>query len=315
MKLHLDLDIAALQPALQHRSQVLLTGSCFTEHIGSHMQRLKMNTFLNPHGIIFNPSSIAHSLRTCMRAIPYTANTLFLQNELWHHWDFHSRYSHTQRETALQSMNTSLLQAHDFLKTADWLFITLGSAYQYHYKPDAYPVANCHKVPAHQFDKKLLQADHLLTDWQQLMQELLQFNPKLQVLFTVSPVRHYRDGLIENNLSKAQLLLLCHALCNTWEQAHYFPAYELVIDVLRDHRFYDADLVHPNIQAVDYVWERFVAAAFDVDQQTLLQKIQKIVTATQHRVQHTATDANRKFQLQLQLQIQELQQAYPYLRF
>lgn len=248
----------------------------------------------NPNGIIFNPNSIYKCIDRYVHNIPVKERELFQHLELWHHWDFHSRFSNIDKETALQEMNASIQQAHDFLKQADWVIITLGSAFQYFEAVEDYGVANCHRVPANRFRKELLEIDDIENDMRAMIYLLHQINPSIQVLFTISPVRHIKDGVVENNISKARLIEAVHRICKD-EMALYYPAYEMLIDVLRDYRYYDTDLVHPNFAATQYVWEFLVDHFFDTATQLYLKEMIGIVDAFQHRTRFPQSEAHRKF--------------------
>lgn len=309
--------VPAVPVPLRHQDKVLLSGSCFTEHIGNRMLERKMQVLSNPQGILFNPMSIAAGLRAGMEGKVYTASDLFYLNETWNSWDFHSRFSHTDREETLNAMNGSTAATAAFLKEAQWLIITFGSAYQYFTTTAAgnagYGVANCHKAPGNWVEKKLLTQAAMEITWSQLLNDLHQFNPSLQIIFTVSPVRHIRDGLVENNRSKARLLELAHRLTELHTQSRYFPAYELVIDVLRDYRFFDQDMAHPGIQAIQYVWEQFVEAYIAQEDKELLQRIKEITIAMQHKPRFPETAAAAAFKERFWQKVKSLQEQFPYL--
>ncbi len=295
----------------------MLTGSCFTEHIGERMARSKMQVYSNPQGIVFNPASIASGLHACMSGKSYGEDDVFYHNEIWNSWDFHSRFSHTDKDTALKGMNEALSEAGAFLPEARWLIVTFGSAYQYVTTGQAgregYGVANCHKAPGQWFEKKLLETDRMLSEWEKLIRALQAYNPSLQLLFTLSPVRHARDGLVENNRSKARLNELIHALVDRFAHCHYFPAYELVIDVLRDYRFFEPDMVHPNSLAIQYVWEQFVEAYMPATDRDLLQRIEALTTAAQHRHRFPGTLAAKGFRESMLRKARSLKEEFAYL--
>lgn len=320
MELIIPFNIAKAHPSLHHAEKVMLLGSCFTEHIGAKMQAVKMQVLMNSHGILFNPLSIADSITAYITGKVYTDEDLFLLNETWNSWDFHSRFSHTDQEIALREMNQSLANAAGFLKEADWLVITFGSAFQYFVRgavtglESAVGVANCHKAPGQWFEKRLLDIPEMVAAWQRTIGELKQYNPSLKLIFTVSPVRHTKDGLIENNRSKARLIETVHRLvAGSDGSCSYFPAYEIVMDVLRDYRFFEQDLVHPNSLAIRYVWEQFLSAYMQEGQQQLLRNISEIITAAQHRPRFEHTEAHRQFKSVYLKKIKQLQSYYPYL--
>ena len=280
----------------------------------------------NPNGILFNPASIASSVVSYIEQKQYTEEDLFYYNELWNSWDHHSRFSHPDRQTALEQINRSQQAAHAFLKNTDWLILTLGSAFVYEWteKPSSlYPaknrdndiVANCHKVPANRFRKRLLTAEDVFTMLDNLRYRLMLFNPKIKVIYTISPVRHARDGLVENNKSKAILIQAVHHIVEKFENHFYFPAYELVIDDLRDYRFYAEDMVHPNYLATAYVWEKFTAACIDAQCYPLMKEMEKVNIAVKHRPFNPASAAHRQFLSSYFNKVRALQDQYPYLNF
>ncbi len=292
---------------ISHQHQLFLIGSCFTENIGSKLKQLKFSVLENPNGILFNPISIVKSLDSYIDNRQYSEEDLFYQNECWNSWEHHSRFSHPDKDTCLQMINQSQQAAHQFLKTTNWLFITVGSAFVYKlqtaasYSPlgdgggDGVVVANCHKVPTDKFAKKLLSPEEVETAFKTVLEKIVAFNPSVKIIFTISPVRHLRDGFVENNRSKATLIHAIQQLVDTGDNLFYFPAYELVIDDLRDYRFYAEDMVHPNYAATNYVWEKFTAAAIDEPSQLLMKEINQLNAAMSHKPFNPASAAHKKF--------------------
>jgi len=300
---------------IRYPQKVLLTGSCFTEHIGLHLMEMKFDTLQNPNGILFDPISVSQSLLSYLEPSNYGPEDLFYYNELWQSWKHHGRFADTHRENALLQINQSQQAAHTFLKQADWLIITLGSAFVYILKEKNKPVANCHRAPATWFTKKLLPIEEMLAALDETLHRLMDFNPQLQVIFTISPVRHIRDGVIENNRSKARLIEVAHQLVNKFNRTYYFPAYELVIDVLRDYRFYDKDLVHPNYMATHFVLENFMEHYVHPESRLLAEEIRKLQVSLKHRSLHPNTDAHRRFLKEQYTKTIELANRCPFLDF
>ncbi|MES1160801.1 MAG: GSCFA domain-containing protein [Bacteroidota bacterium] len=340
MEFQLPITIPSLPQPIHYQDKILLTGSCFTEHIGNSLRDWKFDTLQNPNGILFDPASVASSLVSYINNRPYTKDDLFFFNELWQSWQHHSLFSHTDAASCLQHINESQTRAHHFLREARWLIITLGSSFSYRLLPDApadlhnapapvdlhnassriaaatgspYPVANCHRAPAQAFTKHLMTIEEINTVLDNCLYQLFHFNPNLRVIFTVSPVRHIRDGVIENNRSKARLIESVHHLVNKFDRIWYFPAYELVIDVLRDYRFYDIDMVHPNYQATSFVLEKFTRHFIDQPSQQLMEEIKKIIIARKHRPFHPATQAHKKFLQDNWEKATALKTKYPFL--
>jgi hypothetical protein len=311
----LPISIPEPDEKIRYPQKILLTGSCFTEHIGNRLQELKFAVLQNPNGILFDPLSVAESLVSYTTGREYGPEDLVLLNELWQSWKHHGVFSDTDQQRCLERINRSQQRAYVFLKEADWLIISLGSAFSYMLREKQAPVANCHRAPADWFIKKLLSVEEMLAVFDEAFYRLLQFNPSLKVVLTVSPVRHIRDGLIGNNRSKARLIELVHHFEHKFERMWYFPAYELLIDVLRDYRFYDKDLVHPNYQATEFVLENFMQYFVDPAARQIAEEIKKVQIAFRHRALHPGTEAHRRFLQEQLLRTRELAGKYPFLDF
>ncbi len=313
MNFHLTFPIQPFPQKVSYSNKLLLAGSCFAENIGDLMLQYKFNVQINPHGVLFNPASIASAIRRYIDNKPMQENELFFANECWNSWEHHSRFSNTDKLNCLSEINENISSAHYFIMKADWLFITFGSAFVYRQNATGEFAANCHKVSQKEFTKHLLSITEIVSDYKLLLEELKRFNPDIKIIFTVSPVRYIRDGVAENNLSKARLLEAVHELVNENSNSFYFPAYELVIDDLRDYRFYKADLVHPNEQAVDYVFEKLMNTVFDEETKILFGKIKDIITAKQHRPFNSDTKAHEKFKETYSDYCRKLGEEYPFL--
>ncbi|HEV7779932.1 MAG TPA: GSCFA domain-containing protein [Chitinophagaceae bacterium] len=317
----LNIDLKKLSPPVAYRDTIMLTGSCFTEHIGNALSDLKFSICQNPNGILFGPDAVCKSLISYVENKQFTEADLFQLNEVWSSWQHHSRFSHTNREEAVRIINQSQQQAHEFLKKADWLIITLGSSFSYKLTglsdkascSTGGGVANCHRAPAQWFDKQMLEIPEIIDLLENCLEKLSAFNNKLNIIFTVSPVRHIRDGVVENNRSKARLIESVHHMVQKYGQAHYFPAYELVIDVLRDYRFYDIDLVHPNYPATEFVLEKFAESCIDEESQQLMQEVKKIVIARKHKPFQPETKAHQQFLINHFEKAKALQKKFPFL--
>jgi len=292
MQFFSSIDIRPLEPSITYRDKILLIGSCFTEHIGNYLANVKFNVLQNPNGILFDPLSVCSSLVSYIHNKQYYEDDLFYLNEAWHSWQHHSRFSSADKNESLKIINESQSHAHAFLKSANWLVITLGSSFIYKFSPEENnlrrgerdAVANCHKAPAQTFVKHLCSIEETVIALDTTIHQLLHFNPGLKIIFTISPVRHLRDGVVENNRSKARLIEAVHHLVNKFDKLFYFPAYELVIDVLRDYRFYDIDLAHPNYAATQFVLEKFSESCFDEVTKQLIEEIKKLVIAKKHKL-------------------------------
>jgi hypothetical protein len=313
MDFQLPITIPSLPRPIRYGEKILLTGSCFTEHIGNALRDWKFDTVQNPNGILFDPASVASSLISYIGPKRYEQGDIVFLNELWQSWQHHGVFSSMEAADCLRGINASQEKAHAFLREADWLIITLGSAFSYRLADGSGAVANCHRAPSQTFHKHLMTIEEINTALDSCLHQLFYFNPRLRVIFTVSPVRHIRDGVIDNNRSKARLIETVHHLAGKWDRLYYFPAYELVVDVLRDYRFYDVDMVHPNYPATAFVLEKFVQHCIDEPGQRLLGEVKKIVTARRHRALQPATQAHRRFLQDHWQKASELARQYPFL--
>lgn len=279
---------------------------------------MKFSVMQNPNGILFDPVSVCNSLISYVNDSRYAADDLFQLNEIWHSWSYHSRFSSTTREDALRRINESQEAAHTFLKKADWLIITLGSSFSYRLTElsggnTGAGVANCHRAPAQWFNKHLLEITEIIARLEECTGQLSEFNPGLKIIYTVSPVRHLRDGVVENNRSKARLIECVHHMVNRFERQYYFPAYELVIDVLRDYRFYDIDLAHPNYAATRFVLDHFAESCIEDNTRKLMEEVKKLVIARKHRAFQPDTNAHRQFLISQLEKAVELKNMNPFL--
>lgn len=319
MKFHYEFDIKSPVKQIQHQHFMMLIGSCFTESMGEKLRKHKFEVTENPHGILFNPISVAEAITQYIEQPVYTESDLFYYNECWHSWKHHSRFSGITAADALQKINSSIAASHIALKKADHIMITLGSAWVYmltenamNYKQGTV-AANNHKAPADWFSKKLLTTEEVLRVLDNMIHRLFHFNPDIQIIFTISPVRHLREGVIENNKSKAVLIQAVHHLVEKFEGLYYFPAYELVIDDLRDYRFYAEDLVHPNFHATQYVWEKFANACMSDETRSLLKEIAAVNLAVQHKPFNPSTAQHQQFLKNYQEKTMVLRQLHPYI--
>ena len=294
--------------------KLLLVGSCFTEHIYSQLKKYKFSTLQNPHGTLFNPISIFKALDSYIGLIKPTEKDLFHQNSLWNNWDFHSKLSHEDKDKALSGMAHQIENAHDFLKTTDFLFITLGSAFVYQLE-NRDIVANCHKFPSSAFTKRLLEPVEILDGFQSLLSTLLSFNKNIKIIFTISPVRHLRDGFIENNRSKAVLIHAVDKIVQSFPLCSYFPSYELIIDDLRDYRFYAEDMVHPNYLATKYVWEKFCTGFMNGRTREVMKEIEQLNQAVTHTPMHPHSDEHHQFKRKFMELATTLAARFPELDF
>ncbi|RBL89407.1 GSCFA domain-containing protein [Chitinophaga flava] len=313
MQFHLSFPVDTIEPGIHYSDKILLMGSCFAEEIGAKLHEHRFNTLINPHGILFNPLSLTRAITSYLDGKIYTKDDLFQHQDTWHSWDHHSRFSGLTPEATLEQINAAQQEAIRNIEQVDWLVLTLGSAHAYFLKEGNQLVGNCHKVPGASFHKRLLTVEEVVSALDNVMHRLFFRNRKLNILFTVSPVRYIRDGVVENNLSKAVLLQAVHHMVNKFARLWYFPAYELVIDDLRDYRFYKDDMVHPNETAVNYVWEHVVKAAVHGSSQPLLHTIAEVNRAAQHRPFNPESSQHQQFLRTYADKVKQLMQAHPHL--
>ena len=297
-------------------------GSCFIENIGAMLKTRQLPTLQNPFGIVYNPLSIARQLAAIStlnadsKGHFFTKNDLFQHNGLWASLQHHSKFSGEDRNSVLKNMNDSLETAQTFFKKTNRMILTLGTANVFIWRETGEVVANCHKLPPQYFEKKRLTVEEITVAFKPVFEHLFSQNTDCQIIITVSPIRHIRDGLVENNRSKAVLILAADALSQLFERVHYFPAYEMMMDDLRDYRFYESDMIHPNSTAIDYIWQHFSDTFFDDNTKNIIRNVEKINQMLAHRPLHGAdTEGYQKFREQLNLKILALQKQYPFLNF
>lgn len=314
MEFILDMQLPKADRFINHLHKILSIGSCFTEHIGNALKEYKFQVLQNPNGILFDPASVCSGLVSYIQDKQYAESDLFYLNEVWQSWQHHSRFSGVEKEIVLHQINQSQHEAHLFLKEADWLVITLGSSFSYRLvNENAQPVANCHRAPAQWFQKYMMPITETIERLDNTIHQLFYFNKKVNIIFTISPVRHIRDGVMENNRSKARLIEAVHHLVHKFDRLYYFPSYELVIDVLRDYRYYDIDMVHPNYLATNYVLEKFLHCFMNNETIQLSQEIKRITIAKKHKATHPTTNAHQQFLNSYLEKTKDLQKEKPYL--
>lgn len=289
-------DVQPYPFSLGYSTPALFCGSCFTENIGSIMVDRKMPILVNPFGVVYNPLSVKLVIERILFAKPFDESDLRFRNGLWFSYLHHTSFSSPNKEQCLESINSDLIKASEFSKGIKYLLVTFGTARVYYLKESNQPVANCHKIPAKEFDNRLLSVEEILNSWSSLVDELLVRTPDLKIIFTISPVRHWKDGAIGNQLSKSILNLAVHELINKYpNNAFYFPAYEILMDDLRDYRFYADDMLHPSKVAVDYIWEKFKGSLISSDSILLMEDIERVIAAVAHKPFNPNTSEHRAF--------------------
>ena len=298
---------------ISYADRMVVMGSCFAEHIGERLENDKFRVDNNPFGTLYNPASIAEGLRRLLCPEPLSASELFAHEGSYHSFSYHSRFSATTAEEALRQMNERLFSSAQQLRSASRLILTWGTAYVYRLKSDGRIVANCHKLPEQRFVRERLSVEAIVDEWKTFLPQLWTQCPDLKLICTVSPIRHWKDGAHGNQLSKATLLLALDALQAEFpDRISYFPAYEILLDELRDYRFYADDLLHPSSLAVEYIAERFAQTYFDPETQKARQAWQKLRQAIAHRPLRPESDAYRQFLTQTLLKLEQLKAKMPF---
>lgn len=315
MELILPFKVTFFQKKISYTDKILFIGSCFSEEIGARMSNLKFDVLQNPNGILYDPISISAALNSYIINEPYEIKDLFFQNDLWHSWHHHSIFSGLDKAEVLRKIGNARQEAHQFLKNTSWVIISLGTSFNYSLKQEGIQVANCHKAPAGYFKKKLITIEETIADLSTTINNIREFNADLKIIFTVSPVRHVKDGVVENNRSKARLLEAVHSISEKFQHIFYFPAYELIIDVLRDYRFYKTDLVHPTDAAIDFVFESFCNSLLDEPGKKLLEKIKQVVAAGNHKPFQKESAAHKNFMKTQLEKINRISEKFPGIDF
>lgn len=276
-------DITESEHKISHQTGLVFMGSCFSESIGQKLVDYKIPVDLNPFGVLYNPASIAESLDILISKKIFTEDDLHFANERWFSFYHHSDFSHQDKNTCLELINSRIHTSHGFLKNAGYLFITLGTSWVFSLASTGKVVSNCHKIPPREFIRQRLCVDEITKLLKKSLDELRQFNPNIKIVFTISPIRHWKDGAHGNQVSKAGLLLAVEKLVVETKQLAYFPSYEIMMDDLRDYRFYESDMLHISPLAVDYIFDAFAGSYFSSATKNLNQEIEKIVKATKHK--------------------------------
>ena len=301
---------------IDYNSKILSMGSCFAENMADKFSYFKFENSVNPFGILFHPLAIEKIILKAINQEKYTENEIFFHNEQWHCYDVHSDLSHYDSTILLDNLNQTLTDFYSQIQNATHIIITYGTAWVYRNKASNELAANCHKVPQNQFDKEILSIETIRESIQNTITSIEKVNPNCAIIFTISPVRHIKDGFVENQRSKAHLIAALHS---TYDIRHsttsYFPSYEIMMDELRDYRFYSEDMLHPNQVAIDYIWERFSETTISDAAFSTMEKIASVQKRLAHRPFQPHSESHSKFLENLQKEITELQKQFPFLKF
>ncbi|WP_405401001.1 GSCFA domain-containing protein [Maribacter sp. Asnod2-G09] len=314
MNLLTKIPLSKSENSIDYSSQLLLLGSCFSENIGAKLEYFKFQGLQNPLGILFHPLAIEKLIQKSVYQEVVTEKDVFHANEQWHSFDAHSCLSNPSKEKIIDDLNEAVQNTTAQLKKASHIIVTLGTAWVYRNSASEKVVANCHKVPQVNFNKELLSVDDVKQSLEHTIEMVQSINPAVQFIFTVSPVRHLKDGFVENQLSKSHLISAIHKVLED-NKISYFPSYELMMDELRDYRFYAKDMIHPNEVAIDYIWERFCEVWIASNVYPTMKKIEKIQKGILHKPFNDKSEQHQKFLLKLNVLKSEIHKEYPDLVF
>ncbi len=313
MKFRTEIEIDSPLNKIEHRDKILTIGSCFAENIAEYFRETRFNILGNPFGVLYNPISIYNSLKFTCDGAEFSESDLIKHQSEWHSFYHHSDFSNHDKEVVLNSINTSIKSAYSFLKSADFIILTFGTSYVYEHLEKGIVVSNCHKISQKHFSHFRLTLNETIESIKKTLQLIKSINSKAKFILTVSPVRHGKDGANNNQLSKANLLLAINELINSEKNTSYFPSYEIVMDDLRDYRFYNSDLVHPNKIATDYIWEKFTTSFCSDKCLETMKEVSKIVSGRNHRVRNTLSDEHQKFVASMIKKIEMLKKKQPHI--
>ena len=308
MILQTEIKIQPLEQTISYGDGLLFLGSCFADEVGGICRGLGFNALVNPFGVLYNPASITQSVERLHSGNPFCHEEVVQVGEgQYCTFSHNTAFWQSDEQMLLETVNNGLKEARERFLQAKWVVISLGTSWVFRHKETGLVVSNCHKLPARQFDREFLSVEQS----EDCLIKMLQAHPNKQFIFTVSPLRHLKDGLHENQLSKAALLLAVDQVCKQFDNAHYFPAYEILLDELRDYRFYKEDMVHPTEQAVRFIWERFTDFAIDPKEKPAMKAAAELKQMLQHRPLFPESEAFKKFELQKELKMSELKRSFP----
>jgi len=301
---------------IDYNSKMMSLGSCFAVNMAEKFEHFKFQNSCNPFGIIFNPVSIEKLIERVVNKVFFTEKDIFFHNNLWHCFEVHSELSNSDKEAFLSSLNQLIDSTHQEITESTHFQITYGTSWVYRNIENQEIVANCHKVPQKQFEKELLSVEIIQKSIKNIVELIQSLNPNCKFIFTVSPVRHIKDGFVENTLSKSHLISAIHSTDNSQLITdNYFPSYEIMMDELRDYRFYAEDMLHPNQVAIDYIWQRFKETSISKTAFTIMDEVEGIQKGLSHRPFNPESESHQKFVAKLQTRITKLCSEYPFMKF
>jgi hypothetical protein len=300
---------------IDYKSKLLLIGSCFVENIGDKLSYYKFHNALNPFGILFQPIAIENIITRVINIDYFTEEDLFFYNEQWHCYDVHSCLSNSSKEVLLENLKSIVIQTHQQIVQSSHVIITLGTSWVYRLLETGNIVANCHKKPQKEFLKELLSVEEVSESLGTIMALIKSVNPNASIIFTVSPVRHLKDGFIENTQSKSHLISAVHEVVAPRNNIYYFPSYELMMDELRDYRFYKDDMIHPNQLAINYIWDKFKSIWISDESQKTMYEVEEIQKGLTHKPFNPKSEQHQEFLRNLEIKKSKLQKQFPELDF
>ncbi len=303
---------------IDYNSNVLLLGSCFVENIGEKLNYFKFQNLQNPFGILFHPKAIENLIAKAIGKKRYSEKDVFFHNEQWHCFDGHSKLSNSSKEELLVDLNDNIKLTNKQIHESTHIIITLGTAWVYNHIKTKNTVANCHKVPQKAFKKEVMPVDAVFKSLKNIVKLIKSKNTDACIIFTVSPVRHIKDGFVENMQSKAHLITAIHQVLSPRAQQgglYYFPSYEIMMDELRDYRFYNDDMIHPNQLAINYIWETFQKVWISNEAPKIMEAVATIQKGLQHKPFNPKSKAHHEFLQKLESKKKEIQSQFPQIKF
>lgn len=314
MEFRTEIQVPREKKAIDYHSKVVLFGSCFVENMGRNFDHFKFENLSNPYGILFHPKAIEKAISECINCKEYSQRDLYYNTDHWLSFNHHSKFSSDRLDEILMQINTNIKLANKALKEASHVFITLGTAWVYRFEETHKIVANCHKIPQKKFQKSLLSIKQINESLVKIISNIKNINPDATILFTVSPIRHLKDGFVENSQSKAHLHTAIQEVVDR-ENIFYFPSFEIMMDDLRDYRFYKNDWLHPSETALKYIWEKFKHAWIDEKAFLLMHEIDSIQKSMEHKPFRKDSPQHRQFLLQLNKKMESVIVKYPTIKF
>ena len=300
---------------IDYNSKIILLGSCFSDNIGQKLSYHKFESILNPFGILFHPKAIESVIKNSLCKKKYTEKDVFFLNERWQSFEAHSKLSSSSKEEIIEQLNKASVSINKAVKNSTHFIITLGTSWVYRFNESGEIVANCHKVSQNKFKKELLSVAEINKSLSLIISLIKEINPSISFIFTVSPVRHLKDGVIENQQSKSHLISALHQIIPIHKNSFYFPSYEVMMDELRDYRFYKEDMIHPNQIAINYIWEKFYENWLSDEALELKKEVIKIQRGLEHKPFNPNSEGHQQFLSSLQEKIKTLKKKYSHISF